>query len=144
MEITTGISTALGTLRVLREMAKERRQADVDEKLQVVYEVVFNIQHQMFGLEDEARRLRAENEQLKSTKELEAQLAFDGKVYWRTVDNNKTGPFCPNCWHDLKGRQLMPLQHLGGQDYYCSKCKTEFRRSSAAAFVAGRPFFEDL
>ncbi|MGA2632386.1 MAG: hypothetical protein ABSG54_19505 [Terriglobia bacterium] len=142
--ISSGISVALATLRLLKEIAKDRKQADIDEKLQIVYDVVFNMQHGMFNLEDEARRLRAENEQLKSTKDIESQLTFDGKVYWRTVDNKKNGPFCPNCWHDPKSRQLVPLQHLGGEDYFCSRDKTEFRRSSAfASAVVGPPRFPD-
>ena len=143
MELTSGsLTAALATLRTLREIAKKFKQLDIDEKLQTVYDALFEAQHEMFSLEDEVRRLRVENEQLRSIKDIESQLAFDGKVYWRTIDDQKTGPFCPNCWHREKNRQLVPLQHLGGNDYFCTIDKTEFRRSPGVAFgvVGPRPY----
>jgi hypothetical protein len=145
MEPSSAVTTFLATFRVLREMAKQRKLADVSEKLQEIFEAFLDVQRQISNLDDENRRLRDECGQLKSIKDIESQLTFDGKVYWRTVENNKTGPFCPNCWHHENNRRLVPLQHQGEQDYFCSIDKTEFRRSSAFFGVSGGPSrFSDI
>lgn len=137
--ISSAVTAFLATFRVLREMAKQRKLSDVSGKLQEVYEAFLDVQRQISSLDDENLRLRGECEQLKNIKDIESQLTFDGKVYWRTIENNKTGPFCPNCWHHENNRRLVPLQHLGGQDYFCSIDKTEFRRSSAFGGFSGGP-----
>jgi hypothetical protein len=145
MEPSSAVTTFLAIFRVVKEMAKQRKLADVSEKLQELYAAFIDIQHQISTLDDENRRLQGECEQLKNIKDIESQLRFDGKVYWRTLENNRTGPFCPNCWHHEHNRRLVPLQHLGEQDYICSIDKTEFRRSSAFLAVSGGPSrFSDI
>ena len=51
--ISSAVTTFLATFRVLREMAKQRKLADVSEKLQEVYEAFLGIQRQISSLEDE-------------------------------------------------------------------------------------------
>jgi hypothetical protein len=139
--ISATLTATLAALKALTELAKKTKNAELSRKLQELYDLVFVLQQSLLNSDEEIRRLKQENEDLKSTKEIESQLNFDGKVYWRTVNSQKLGPFCPNCWHDLKSRQLVPLQHQGGGGYYCTIHKQQFGGSSG--FMAGgKPIFD--
>jgi len=125
MEPVSGtISAALASLRLAKEMAKNLKQTAISEKVQEVYDLVAEMRHQIFDLEDETRRLQRENEELKREREIENQLVFEHGVYWRKADGKRLGPFCPYCWD--ADRRLVHTEHLDGARHYCLLHKREF------------------
>lgn len=86
------MSAALAALRLAKEVAKNRKDADLSEKLQDAYDRIADIRHQIFSLEDENRSLGRENEELKESLRFKGELVFDGQLYWRVVDGDQQGP----------------------------------------------------
>ena len=142
MEPLSGTITAvLAALRVAKEAATKLKSAELSEKLQEVYDLVGGVRHHLFNLEDENRRLQRENEELKSIKEMDKQMVREGEIYYRLVDGNKTGPFCPLCWD--ADRKVVGTQLLGNGRYVCNIHKVSFanpgRETSGVAFAVARP-----
>jgi hypothetical protein len=122
--VSATVSAALASLRLAKEMAKNLKQTDISEKLQEVYDLVADMRHQIFNLEDESRRLQRENEQLRDDKEVEKQLVFEQGVYWRVVNGKRDGPFCPYCRDADK--KLVHTENLGGGTRWCDIHKRYF------------------
>ena len=84
MEPLSGTITAvLAALRVAKEAATKLKSAELSEKLQEVYNLVGDVRHHLFNLEDENRRLQRENEELKSIKEMDKQMVREGEICYR-------------------------------------------------------------
>ena len=84
MEPVSGTVTAvLAALRVAKEAATKLKSSELSEKLQEVYDLVGDVRHHLFNLEDENRRLQRENEELKSIKEMDKQMVREGEICYR-------------------------------------------------------------
>jgi regulator of replication initiation timing len=143
--ISATLAAALATLRVATEAAKKLKNKELSEELQEIYDRFAEIRLHLFNLEDENRRLQRENEELKSTKEIEKQMTREGEVYYRTADGKKTGPFCPLCWD--ADRKLVGTQLLGNGRHICNIHKVPFanpgHETSEFGGFAGGPSIRD-
>ena len=143
--VSSTVTAVLATLRVAREAAKQLKSTELSEKLQEVHELVADLRQHLFNLEDENRRLQSENEGLRSTKEIEEQMSYEGEVYFRTADGKKTGPYCPLCWD--ADRKLVRTQLASDRRHFCNLHKVSFsnpgHETSNIAIAIGGPSIWD-
>lgn len=140
--ISTAITAVQATLRVISEIAKRMRDAELSDRLQDAYDRLADLRREAFNLQDENRRLTQENQELRAKRVREDEMEFDGLVWWRKISGQKTGPFCPTCWTESNHERLHNLLHKGGGAYYCTIHRERFGGGSQLMIAHGKPIFD--
>ncbi len=110
---------ALPTYKDIVELLKKGATVEAQERIMELREAVLELQEENAGLK---QKLREAEDALK----VQGEIQFDGAVYWRSENGNKTGPFCPQCF-DAE-RKLVRLQDYEDA-WYCTKDKQSFGKA---------------
>lgn len=111
---------ALPTYKDIVELMKKGATVEAQERIMELREAVLELQ-------EESVALKQKNRELEEALKLKGELQFDGTVYWRTENNNRVGPFCPECL-DVD-EKLVRLQNYG-DSWYCTKHKQTYDKRS--------------
>jgi hypothetical protein len=120
MALTT-IATGLSGLKAAAEMTKMLRDGlragqirveDVAPKIGEIYDYIIDSKVALYDAQEEVNTLRTQLEALSEYQQIDSELKHDGYVFWRVLEEETTGPFCPYCWR--KDEKLIPLTHTPG------------------------------
>lgn len=102
----------------IKELLKDAKNLATGANDLQLKSVLLDIQDQVYGLQEENRNLRIENEDLKNIKLLDSDLEFKNGYYTRKFDNRN---FCSKCW-DLNNKLISTNETNIGQ--YCPVCNS--------------------
>lgn len=122
LEYVTAISTALTSIKTLRELLKKNKLSpEIMEQVDLVKEHLLDASKLALALEEYNLRLKEELFVLKKERESVGNLEFnrDQGVYYGKAEGMDPGPYCPTCWDG--DRKLIHLQktRTGWSCYYC-------------------------
>ncbi|ADG92408.1 conserved hypothetical protein [Arcobacter nitrofigilis DSM 7299] len=126
----TTIGVALSSLKTSMDIAKALKNSTVslseaEQKLKVA-ELISSLADLKTELADVKINLIDKDDEIKKLKEELKDKdirIFDGDVYWKEVNGNKEGPYCPTC---LDVEKLSVRLHKEGPGWWCKKCKDHF------------------
>ena len=90
-----------------------------------LYRQLLDLSAQALEMQEEITRLKAENKELKSQKNIEDDIEYYVDPFISRKSDEKPIKYCAACWADKK--KLLPLQNLSKNYYICPLCKTEVR-----------------
>lgn len=91
-------------------------------------EQIMNLREAVTALQEENLSLKQEIIKVKEELEIKSKLVWDGHVYWIGT-GNKDGPYCHNCYDTKRILvHLRPDELNGSSMWFCSSCKTYFKR----------------
>ena len=109
---------ALPTYKDIVDLIKKGATVEAQERIMELREAILALQEENHALKDKVRQLEENAKQ-------KGEVNFDGAVYWRTENANRTGPFCPECF-DTEDR-LVRLQDYDDA-FFCTKHKQSFSK----------------
>lgn len=117
----------IDTTKIIAELIKKGATVELQEK-------VMQLREEALELQEENLRLKTENLELKKKEELQEQVKFKRKVYWRDGDDV---PFCPFCYD--KQKELIHLllrsnTREGYTVYDCQGCLTCYNAKGEEGF----------
>lgn len=115
------------TTKAIVELAKKGMTIELEEK-------VMQLREEALELQEENLKLRTENIELKKKEELQEQVKFKRKVYYRDGDEV---PFCPYCYDKEKSLIHLIFRYTdeGYEIHYCQGCKTHYKTKGQEDFV---------
>jgi len=122
------ITAALGSLKVLFELARNANDANLSAKISAataeLQGKLLEVQIQAQALIDENRDLKDQLRRLQSEADLRSRVIFEGGPQWYVRDDGiKEGPYCTSCW-GLDGKLVRPsTSHLSSathQGFLCT------------------------
>ena len=93
-----------------------------------LYRQLLDLSAQALEMQEEITRLKAENKELKSQKNIEDDIEYYVDPFITRKSDEKPIKYCAACWADKK--KLLPLQDFGGNDYRCPFCKFKIMDTS--------------
>ncbi len=82
----------LDTAKTVYDLAKKGATVELQEQL-------MKMREEALELQEENLDLRQKSSDFEKAQELNANLQFDGTVYWRTdLNQDQDGPFCQRCY----------------------------------------------
>ena len=93
-----------------------------------LYRQLLDLSAQALGMQEEIVRLKAENKELKSQKDIEDDIEYYVDPFITRKSDEKLIKYCAACWADKK--KLLPLQDFGENDYRCPLCKAKIMDTS--------------
>lgn len=117
----TGISAALGSLKVIFDLLKNAN--DVQLAMKISAEVA-NIQGQLIDVQQQTLAIQQDNQALRDQLDKFKTFAHHHPVMWRArPDGTEDGPFCPPCNAEHLDMRLTPVPN-GDQsrDYWLVWC----------------------
>lgn len=84
-------------------------------------EVIMQLREELLEKQFELSKLRTESENLQRAAERAKSVSYDAPYYWRSVGDEKDGPYCQLC-HD-KEDKLIRLQNWGKGEWFCHGCE---------------------
>ena len=109
----------MGLYDGIKDVAKVMQQADNIE----LYRQLLDLSSQALDLQAEVTKLREENNELKRTKNLDAEIEYHVDAYVTKQSDCRPIKYCAACWVDKK--KLVPLQSYSGGVYRCTLCKAQ-------------------
>jgi hypothetical protein len=111
---------AIPTYKDIVELIKKGATVEAQERIMELREAVLELQ-------EENVALKQKNRELEEALKLKGELHFDGAVYWQNENNNRVGPFCPQCL-DVD-ENLVRLQNYNDA-WYCTKHRQPYNKQS--------------
>jgi hypothetical protein len=116
------------TAKDVYDLVKKGTTIGLQEKLMEIREQALELQEENIALKKKIRDLETECE-------IEHDISFDGRMYWRTkpgtTAETKEGPYCQPCYDDKK--KLIRLQEIQaqfvrytGKGWQCPICEKTF------------------
>ena len=90
-----------------------------------LYRQLLDLSAQALEMQEEITRLKAENKELKSQKNIEDDIEYYVDPFITRKSDEKPIKYCAACWADKK--KLLPLQNYCGNYYSCPLCRTEVK-----------------
>jgi|AMFO01.1.fsa_nt_gi hypothetical protein len=151
MDMAT-ISVFLSSVKTATEIAQGLKDSDLsldkaETKLQLaeLISALADAKIQAAMLQDE---LLTTNRRIREIEEAQRvhdhEMKWDGVVYWREVNSNRDGPFCPQCYDSSKHKSLIRLQKHGSDHWVCPTCKNDYfgENFSPGGFACGTTSFD--
>ena len=118
MNIAAGLSALNAATNFTRSLRDELKSGTIkgDEIIGRIGEICDHIVDSKEALIEAGNEIQALKDQLRvfnDRKQIDNELYHDGRVYWRTHENKRTGPYCPFCWDKDKRLVTLTLIHEG-------------------------------
>lgn len=109
----------MGLYEGIKDIANIAQKADNIE----LYRQLLDLGAQALEMQDEIRRLKEENAELKKNKDIEQDIEYYVDPYITKKSDQKPIKYCAACWAD-KGN-LVPIQKSRESVYFCPLCRAK-------------------
>lgn len=110
----------MGLYEGIKDVAKIAQQADNIE----LYKQLLDLSAQALEMQDEIRKLKNENEELKKSKNLENQIIRHEEPFITLQDEDEKICYCATCWgNQSKLIQMKRINSNGRKKLQCNVCK---------------------
>lgn len=121
--ILGAVSASFDLLKKALEVKSELNRAEDRELVILAKEALLDVKEKML-------ELRSENLSLQSKLSIKAAYVLDQAVYWKSKDDLRHRPYCPNCMSNGIERPMSPSKQGTNVTYfYCPNKECSFGRN---------------
>ena len=110
----------MGLYESIKDIAKVVQQAGNIE----LYKQLLDLGSQALDMQDEIRKLKEENFELKKLKDIEEKIIRHSQPYITFKDDEHQFKYCAICWGDKE--KVIQLRELDADTFYCKLCGNRF------------------
>lgn len=110
----------MGLYEGIKDVASIAQKADNIQ----LYKQLLDLGAQALDMQDEIRKLKEENAELKKEKNLESKIIRHNQPYITLSDDENNLKYCATCWDN--NRKIIQMKTLDNMKYYCHACKNNF------------------
>jgi hypothetical protein len=113
----SGLKAAADMTRALRDGLKAGtvKADEIAGRIGEIYDYVIDSKDALVTAKEQIDALKTQIRSMEDIAALAARLDFDGKVYWLPKDDKWEGPFCAQCWDEM--RKLIRMDHQCVQSF---------------------------